>query len=199
MQFVGYNVPNLFKGDASAPGNYGLWDIHAALTWVKENIAAFAGDPNKITIFGQSAGGSLTSHSVISPKMDGLFQSAIAVSGASSGFFGVTTQALRTAVMLADIFNCTDVNTPADIVTCLRAEEARAVDFWGVVAAVTHEGRLPNLLPVVDGDIMPFYPEECFRMGYGWLSVRLLLCFRRVLKSCTVQIVPRNDNDFVNF
>ena len=138
------------------------------LTWVKENIAAFAGDPNKITVFCQSAGGALTSHAVISPKMDGLFQNAIAVSGCSTGYYGVTRQALRTAAMLWDIFNCPTANSPADIVACLRTETADELDFWGIVASVAVEGRIPNFGPVVNGDIIPFYPIESFHIGYGW-------------------------------
>ncbi|CAI9534297.1 unnamed protein product [Staurois parvus] len=46
----------LSTGDENAPGNYGLWDQHFAIAWVKRNIVAFGGDPDNITIFGESAG-----------------------------------------------------------------------------------------------------------------------------------------------
>lgn len=50
-----------------APGNYGLWDQHMAIAWVKRNIAAFGGDPDNITIFGESAGGASVSLQVWGP------------------------------------------------------------------------------------------------------------------------------------
>ncbi|KAM3611809.1 uncharacterized protein V6R79_024463 [Siganus canaliculatus] len=54
----------LSSGDARLPGNYGLWDQHAALSWVRRNIEAFGGNPDNITIFGQSAGAASVSFQV---------------------------------------------------------------------------------------------------------------------------------------
>src|SRR5262245_41872340 len=77
--------------DAESPnhvsGNYGLLDQHAALRWVKANIAAFGGDPERITIFGQSAGGSDVGYAMASPLAKGLFRRAIIESG-SGPLFG---------------------------------------------------------------------------------------------------------------
>src|SRR5262249_291715 len=75
--------------DAESPdhvsGNYGLLDQQAALRWVKANISAFGGDPELITIFGQSAGGTDVGYAMASPPAKGVFRRAIIESG---GIFG---------------------------------------------------------------------------------------------------------------
>ncbi|VDN05043.1 unnamed protein product [Thelazia callipaeda] len=68
-------------GDEACPGNNGLWDQTMALQWVKENIAAFNGDPQRVTILGQSAGGACVDLLSLSPKSRELFQQVIAMGG----------------------------------------------------------------------------------------------------------------------
>jgi para-nitrobenzyl esterase len=68
-----------------ASGNYGLLDILAALQWVKRNIAAFGGDPAKLTVFGQSAGGNNAAIMLVSPLSKGLVARAIEESGTVIG------------------------------------------------------------------------------------------------------------------
>jgi para-nitrobenzyl esterase len=78
--------PELTKESGrNASGNYGMMDSIAALQWVKRNISAFGGDPNNITVFGESAGAIMTSALIGSPQAKGLFQRAITQSGAWMG------------------------------------------------------------------------------------------------------------------
>ncbi len=60
--------------DISSPGNYGMFDQVAALQWVRQNIHAFSGDPNKVTIMGQQAGGASVHYHMLSPLSRGLFR-----------------------------------------------------------------------------------------------------------------------------
>ncbi|XP_063801967.1 fatty acyl-CoA hydrolase precursor, medium chain-like isoform X2 [Pseudophryne corroboree] len=74
----------LSSGDEQLPGNYGFFDQVQALRWVQGNIVDFGGDPNSVTIFGESAGGISVSALVVSPLAKGLFHRAIAESGVAT-------------------------------------------------------------------------------------------------------------------
>jgi para-nitrobenzyl esterase len=81
-----FSHPELTKESGkNASGNYGLMDLAGALRWVQKNISKFGGDPNRVTIFGVSAGAGLVANLVGSPEAKGLFQRGIAQSGAWMG------------------------------------------------------------------------------------------------------------------
>ena len=78
---LGFTCLKELKDEAGHSGNYGLYDQVAALNWIKHNVSSFGGDPNNITIMGQSAGAMSVQQLCLSPLTKGLFHKAIMCSG----------------------------------------------------------------------------------------------------------------------
>jgi len=96
-------------------GNYGLMDQQAALRWVQRNIRGFGGNPGKVTLFGESAGGLSTLSQLVSPGARGLFQRAIV----ESGTYQLTQQPLATAEAAGAAF-ATKAGCSSNTAACLR-------------------------------------------------------------------------------
>lgn len=117
----------LSTGDDAAPGNFALKDQVEALRWVQKNIAAFGGDPNRVTIFGESAGGMSVHFHILSPLSKGLFHGAISESGSAlMPLFFRTDSILSQAQRLAQAVGCPTENSE-ELVSCLRTVDVDTI------------------------------------------------------------------------
>ncbi|XP_035681494.1 fatty acyl-CoA hydrolase precursor, medium chain-like [Branchiostoma floridae] len=121
MVTINYRLGNLGflpTLDDDAPGNFGLLDMIKALEWVRGNIRNFGGDPDRVTIFGESAGGWSVSLLVMSPMATGLFHRAISQSGVA-GVPVVQKGDIKQTQNLALSLNCS-TDSYDDMMSCLR-------------------------------------------------------------------------------
>jgi para-nitrobenzyl esterase len=129
-------------------GNYGIQDQQAALKWVRRNIRAFGGDPDKVTIFGESAGGLSTFVNLVSPTAHGLFHRAIVESGAYMQTQPTLAQTEARGARFATAVGCNQPN-PADVLACLRGLSVSTV-LANQALTLLGSGAPPN----VDGKVL---------------------------------------------
>lgn len=146
------------EDEAGVSGNYGVRDQIAALRWVQRNIALFAGDPARVTLFGQSDGARDVAILLASPLAHGLFQRAAAHSPAWSVKPQSALQPLHDA--LIEEMGC--AQAPSAI-TCLRAKRAEAL--VGAEAARPSSPSSYPFHPSVDGYLLPESPPLAFARG----------------------------------
>jgi len=156
-----------------APANRGVRDQILALEWVRDNIAAFGGDPGKVTIAGQSAGGGGVMHLLVAPAARGLFRGVIAISGSP----GDRTAADATAMtrQLADKLGITPDLAGFSGVDELDLVAAQGIGAGfggppsreGVLEAISALSAGLRMAPTVDGDVLPWTVAEGLARGEG--------------------------------
>jgi para-nitrobenzyl esterase len=146
--------PELTK-EAGRSGNYGSLDQIAALQWVRKNIAAFGGDPRRVTIGGQSAGASSVHNLVASPLARGLFHRAIAESGSSYPTANASGR-LAAAEQVGAAYGA-----------AYGAASLQALRALPATALMTRPGNSPvsSFRPVIDGYFLPADPAEIYAQG----------------------------------
>ncbi|MBR0451595.1 MAG: carboxylesterase family protein [Oscillospiraceae bacterium] len=153
--------PDLVKEDPEHPANYGLLDQAYALAWIKRNIANFGGDPDNITIYGQSAGGGSTMYHCTSPKSKGLFEKAIAQSCG-----GILAKYPKCFMPIADPMEVAlekGVHFVKDVLGCDTIEEARKLP-WKFIEEKYHESH-QFFNPAIDGEFVPAQWYELAAQG----------------------------------
>lgn len=198
------------------PGNYGLWDQLMAMSWVHDNIDKFAGNPNKITLWGNSAGGTSVFLHSISPSSRGKFQRVIVQSGFGLSPNTLATDPIMTLTRVGKALDCTTSYDPSATVACIKTKDARSIVSATAQfsrGALSLDGKpafIQWIGPVVDGDFLPDTPDnllsdnttESYAMftttgmligmtdGEGMLTTRLLESYQNIYHFDFLEGIP---------
>ncbi len=144
-------------------GNYGIQDQAEALRWVRDNIEAFGGDPDNVTLFGQSAGGISVCAHLVSPASAGLFHRAVIQSGPCDTPLSSLEQANRLGTELAAGLAC---DTAQDQLQCLRSKPTKQVaEVLLPDPSFAFGEGYTHWWPVLDGTLIPQQFLSAFEAG----------------------------------
>lgn len=152
----------LSMGNEEAPGNMGLFDQALAIKWVKDNIHHFGGNPDSITLFGESAGSGSVSAHVLSPFSRHLFKHAIMESGSVNAPWSIIppTVAHQFAAQMVSAVGCNQSLGTSAVMDCMRKVDARNFTLTQQMNQYTM-----FWVPTVDGEFFPSSPEQLLNEG----------------------------------
>ena len=144
LNCLGFTDLSAYGEEYKYSGNVGQMDLQLSLEWVRDNIAAFGGDPSNVTIIGQSGGGSKVTTLMSTPSAKGLFHKAVALSGGSVQVNRTTESAQADTAKLVETLGLEGDDIPAQLAALSYEELSAAASAAGVSSG-----------PVVDGDYIP--------------------------------------------
>lgn len=148
----------LYFGTTDVPGNAGMFDQMMGLQWIKDNIAAFGGNPNNITLFGESAGAVSVALHLLSPLSRNLFSQAIMQSGAATSPWAIISreESFLRGLRLAEAVKCphdrSDLNA---VIDCLKKKDpVELVNNESITLGIC---EFP-FVPIIDGSFLDEHP-----------------------------------------
>jgi para-nitrobenzyl esterase len=173
LNVLGYLDMSAYGEKYKSSANAGLLDIVAALQWVKQNIARFGGDPNNVTIFGQSGGGGKVTCMLNAPSAKGLFQKAIVESGSYINEFMDTSVSKKiTAALLEELkLEPSQADSlqkiPYDVLNAAGKKALQKVQKELKDAGKPVPGFGLSWGPVLDGSFLPYQPATAEAAAIG--------------------------------